>query len=102
MKLSLRKLVGVLERLLFPGYGSCYRCGRTFNFLTKYHFTEHRKGGCTPLCEACWSELTPIRRLPYYARVYITWVMSGGNSNISREYWNDLWVAISEAVMDGK
>lgn len=60
-------------RLVSPGYGCCYRCGMPWSF-TEYHVTHYGNGhGCFPLCEACWSELTPEQRWPFYERLLHDW-----------------------------
>jgi len=101
MKLFLRKLIGFIERLIFPGYGSCYRCGRTWN-VTKYHATNYTgERGCFPLCEVCWSELTPIQRLPYYHDMFSKWPSDGGY-HAGGMSWDEVRVAIEKAVLDGK
>ncbi len=81
-----RWLVGEVDRIAHPTTGYCLRCGRTWRCLgIKGHTTPfclvdaggictaplHEEGlrfhaGCFPLCEDCWSELTPEARLPYY------------------------------------
>jgi hypothetical protein len=100
MKLFFRRLVGMLAKPFSPGFGDCHRCGRTWN-IAKHHITEFGKGGCFPLCEACWSELTPIQRLPYYLKLFVGWVSHGGD-NLNGEYWDNVWDAIEKAVLDGK
>jgi hypothetical protein len=102
MKLFLRKLIGVIERLIFPTYGSCYRCGRTWN-VTKYHTTRYTHGiSCFPLCEACWRELTPTQRIPYYFTLFKKWLSYGTETHSNGMSWDETWDAILEAVMDGR
>ena len=77
------------------GYGRCYRCNLPWNIVgghcTRYFSTTwNHEGGCFPLCEKCWSELTPHERLPYYKKLY--------------DDWNDpdeIWEEIETAVMEG-
>jgi hypothetical protein len=33
--------------------------------------------GCFPLCENCWSALTPPERLPYYEQLLVSWEKYG-------------------------
>jgi len=64
----IRNAAGVIA-----GYGGCYRCGDTWNWKTA-HSTPYEEGrACFPLCEECWSELTPDERLPYYEELVAVW-----------------------------
>jgi hypothetical protein len=79
-------------RLLAPGFGWCGRCGRPWKFTT-YHSTAYRASrGCFPLCETCWSALTPVTRVPFYRRMWLDW------SHTSEVEWS----AIRRAVLEGK
>ena len=94
MNLMQRKICGVVARLVSPGYSSCYRCARPWT-VCKGHSTHYSEwSGCFPLCEECWSELTPETRLPFYQRLYTEWQRQG--------YSGDDWQAIERAVLDGK
>lgn len=85
-----------LERLLSPHLGRCYRCDRPWvtaatrtrgnvtrqlrhrRFLglvgVRGHSTWHSDGfACFPLCEGCWSSLTPEQRVPYYREMLADW-----------------------------
>lgn len=78
-----------------PGYGQCGRC-----FLawpdTKGHTTEYSEsGGCFPLCEDCWTELTPKERLPYYRQLWLSWHQWGPVTHVK-------WEDIEAAVLAGK
>lgn len=46
---------------------SCSNCGVTFDHVTRPHHTYHSEvlTSC-PLCEDCWSTLTPETRAPFY------------------------------------
>ena len=67
------------------GYGGCKRCHDTWDWkpehITNYcpHTSGSHKAGCSgcrglfPLCEECWSSLTPDGRLPYYTRLLDLW-----------------------------
>jgi hypothetical protein len=58
-----------LRRFLFPSYSWCGRCGRPWKGI-ECHATPYGNGrGVFPLCERCWSSLTPVDRLPYYERL---------------------------------
>lgn len=96
-----------IERALSPGIGTCYRCcrpwkcpaqrrigprtwqqqgyNRLFNLVgvdehsTPYgpHTRYGQMSGCFPLCERCWSNLTPETRLPYYEALIDKWITMG-------------------------
>lgn len=92
--LSARKAQANLTRLWPPsfGYGRCGRCDRPWN-IAKEHCTDaNERGGMFPLCEPCWQELTPEKRLPYYKELYDRW---GPRSHY-------IWQEIEKAVMEGK
>jgi hypothetical protein len=60
----------------FSTYGSCYRCGLSTRYMFQhpFHSTPYtRARSCFPLCEPCWSKLTPAQRLPYYERLMDKW-----------------------------
>ena len=96
-KLTLRKLQGKAARPLFPGFGTCYRCERPWP-ICKHHDTQYTEGsGCFPLCEDCWSELTPQERLPYYYQLWRSWVsLSDKKEDIVD------WQLIKTAILAGK
>jgi len=78
-----------------PGYSTCGRCGTPWNH-TQRHSTEYSETeGCFPLCEACWSELTPEQRLPYYVKMIFGWEQYGPVEQ-------EKVAAIREAVLAGK
>ena len=101
MNLFLRKMIGIICKVLLIGlgYGSCKRCGRTWN-ICKDHCTPYTEdefgGGCFPLCEECWSELLPEERLPYYIRLMDEW-QKGGSDKPGR-----IWETLRKNVIDGK
>jgi len=92
-----------------PGYGwNCARCGTNMYdagqiwHTTKFHFHEddpdepvHR--GCFVLCEPCFQSLTPAERLPYYRGLWDLWKREGDDIHTPED-----WIAISNAVMEGK
>jgi hypothetical protein len=55
--------------------------------------------GCFPLCESCWSELTPETRLPYYKELYESWLSFGEELKKDCE---GLYPLMEKAVLDGK
>lgn len=102
IKLLLRCIVGILSRLIFFNWGSCGRCKRTWP-ICEEHCTGYREsgGGCFPLCEQCWQELTPEQRLPYYHDLWISW-QSCGCPDKNGVPWNEEWKQMKTAVLAGK
>jgi hypothetical protein len=101
--LLLRKIAGFFARLIFPMYSACGRCGMTWN-VTKYHSTYVPVGrGLFPLCESCWKDLTPQDRLPYYRKLYESWlvpvILPDGTPYKGP---NMTWEEIETAVLAGK
>lgn len=90
--LRFREAEGITCRL-WPGtigYGSCARCGRTWNIcenhttdidapfpggatLNGHDVSDSVRWGIFVLCKECWRELTPIERLPYYEKHVRRW-----------------------------
>lgn len=56
-----RTITGIAQ-----GYGGCSRCGNTWNWKNGHSTPITVNSGLFPLCEECWSELTPETRLPFY------------------------------------
>lgn len=51
-------------------FGGCQRCGISWKWV-EGHTTKLPDGsGVFPLCELCWSSLTPQDRVPYYLRLW--------------------------------
>jgi hypothetical protein len=90
--------IGAISRMLTPHLGWCLRCQTTWAFVdghdtmysspvvgeleqvdeNTYQVVGGSPGnGCFPLCEACWSELTPETRWPFYERMLAKWEASG-------------------------
>jgi hypothetical protein len=94
----------MIERVLSPGIGYCYRCKRPWRidhrWGTPYHETryeyDNERRGCFPLCESCWTSLTPETRLPYYRRLYESWVAQTPSGY--EKYVVD-WPTLREAVL---
>lgn len=89
------------------GFGSCYRCGGTWNHVEEHTTYYNDHSGCFPLCKDCWEKLTPEQRLPYYAQLMGLWLSHP-------EFWSsdewgphfienlDKWPEIKAAVLAGK
>ncbi len=88
--LNVKSIVGRID-----GYSYCLRCYRTWN-VVKEHSTRYTMyNGCFPLCEDCWSKLTPEKRLYYYKKLFNKWKRNG--------YVDDsIWKDIEKAVLEGK
>lgn len=100
-----------IERALSPGVGTCYRCCRPWKcpaqrktgpgewqqlshdrFFGMVGVQEHstpygpqttygQLSGCFPLCEGCWSKLTPETRIPYYELLIEQWIAMGSEKS---------------------
>jgi hypothetical protein len=78
----------------------CLRCHTSFAF-SKAHPTTAESPHLpnvvvvAPLCRACWRDLAPWERLPYYQRLWL--VRRGPNPQENAL----LWAAIEAAVLAG-
>ena len=71
--MKLNTLKGKFLQFFAPGYSHCGRCKTPWKF-TKGHSTRYNGPfGCFPLCEKCWSKLTPLERLVYYKKLWLSW-----------------------------
>lgn len=84
--------IGKISKILTPSYSGCGRCDTTWAFVDYHNTFYTENNGMFPLCEKCWSELTPEQRLPYYYNLFIEW----DNRDFSE------FNLIRKAVMDGK
>jgi len=95
---------GIVEQQLYPGRGTCSRCGRPWGAV-EGHATWYTEGhGCFPLCEECWEELTPEQRLPYY-RQWIddsVWQSHLFGYPQYAEKTENMWPELKKAVLAGK
>lgn len=83
------------QRMMNPGRGVCLRCGAPWN-LKETHTTDHGDNrGCFPLCEECWSVLSPEERLPFYVQLMCVW-----SSEVEVDLSNIQ--SIVKAVLEGK
>jgi len=102
--LLFRKIAGFFARLIFPMYSACGRCGMPCN-VTKNHVTSVTEiSGIFPLCENCWKYLTPQDRLPYYRKLYESWLKTMPETlpDGSPAKLNMIWEEIEAAVLAGK
>jgi hypothetical protein len=58
-------------------------------------------GCCFPLCEECWSSMTPKQRLPYYERLWKDWETSHKKEHLPPLDQAD-WESMKESVLAGK
>jgi hypothetical protein len=72
--------------------GHCGKCKTIWSYVRGHVTSCDEHSGCTPLCELCWSELTPEERLPYYKKLYKEWKKND----------KALWKKIKNAVLEGK
>lgn len=79
---------------------ACSLCGKTTGGIGEHCTMYSPHQGCFPLCQDCWSKLTPSERLPYYRGLFDFWRSSDATGRQTAT--NGLWLAISNAVMEGK
>lgn len=89
---------GIRTKHLAPGYSSCFRCQTAWKFVDGHSTPITKNTGCFPLCEDCWSELTPDQRLPFYYVLFSQWEWSA--SQDGREFEKQ-WQDIEDAVLAG-
>lgn len=65
---------------------NCLRCNTPWGEHHNTMFTSNK--GVFPLCQKCWSKLSPEERLPYYERLVRRWMKE--------------IPVISKAVLEGK
>lgn len=96
-----------LSRVLAPHLSYCYRCRTSFwgpikneHHTTTYETREGGSSGCYPLCENCWSALTPKERMPFYDALVNEWMRQALSTQdaVSYDRERDL---IYQAVMAG-
>lgn len=75
-------------------WGTCYRCGGSWEFLP-HHTTEYNdRNGCFPLCETCWTDLTPETRLEFYRRLWVAWGQWPDPTTDRDEQWRQIEAAV--------
>lgn len=98
-----RRLAAFFGNVFCIGYSQCGCCKRAWPLVKVHHSTEYRRGrSMFPLCEACWKELTPLQRMPYYMKLIDSWEASSDGKNHNGQEYNDIRKAIFIAVLDGK
>lgn len=110
-RLLVRRLISVPQNIMNLRSSSCMRCWRPWG-MAKGHDTIYSDyqpvpnpnsspqseveiyaaRGCFPLCEACWNDLKPFERLPYYRKLWESWGSPQDRS----------WTQIEAAVHAGK
>lgn len=62
--------IGRISSWLSPGFSWCFRCKTNWDYVHG-HVTHFGDGsGSFPLCEKCWTGLTPTQRLPFYRQLF--------------------------------
>ena len=89
--------MGAASHRVAPGYGGCLRCHTSWGIVeghstTLYMHSTYYGGvvgcqGCFPLCEACWRDLSPAERLPYYQQLYACWQRDGVGDDVPFWKW---------------
>lgn len=88
--------LGSVTQLYFCNYGYCGRCKTTWNFCRSHSTAYCDWSGCFPLCELCWQELSIEERLPYYRRLWHSWMSCDGT-----ETTEETWKLMEQAVRNG-
>lgn len=95
----MNRRLGRWSQLLAPGYSFCRRCKTPWRFV-KWHDTSYGRGhGCLPLCQMCWSELTPEQRLPYYLELIASWHERYPHD--AGPTFDEEWAQVRDAVLRG-
>lgn len=103
IKLFARHVVAFLFNWIFAGYSNCGCCKRTWPLVRRHHATNYSNGRAMfPLCEACWKDLTPAQRMPYYMKLLDSWEESSNGEEHNGMSYNDIRKAIFTAVSEGK
>ena len=86
------RFINIMSMVFTPGYSWCLRCKGRWN-IVEIHSTQFTNSeGTFPLCEKCWSELTPETRMPYYEQLLISQGVTVGHAK---------WTQVHEAVLGG-
>ena len=96
-----RRILGVtgLSRFAARGCPWCPRCGTTWAHV-RGHLTYYTGGhSAYALCEPCWADLTPGRRLPYYRALLDGWKRE---APADADQLEADWPAIRDAVLAGR
>lgn len=80
-----------------PGYGHCLRCRTAWKFVEDHSTYFQAGSGCFPLCQLCWSELTPTARLPFY---YVLWRQWEWDADREGRDLFEQWDQIERAVLN--
>lgn len=88
-----------LAQWLSCGYGWCLRCKTPWNLVDDHETYYDISNGCFPLCEKCWTELTPRGRLPFYRELIESWYKD--RSLLNGVTFEDTWAAVQDAVLKG-
>lgn len=67
-----RKMRNAIGRA--QGFGDCLRCGDTWNWAESHSTPITDSRAMFPLCERCWSSLTPETRVRYYQDLWWRWL----------------------------
>ena len=60
------------------GYGWCYHCSRTWNYIKDKTISYSVSEGMFPLCEDCFDKLSPTEINPYIEQLVAEWVRQSG------------------------
>lgn len=103
-KAILYRCQSFIGTLLNPSYSCCRFCNRPWN-VCKWHDTPISEGqDCFPLCEDCWSVLSPEERLPYYEDLVNSWKQENDRKKRFVEpdgHYEAIWDSLKKNVLAG-
>lgn len=91
------KVPGTPESVL----GQCGNCKVSWKWVDGHSTMFTQSSGCFPLCEKCWSELTPEQRLPFYRELFDSNIASARKYNYPPPPESE-WELIKAAVLAGR
>lgn len=94
------RLPGIDQNAPIRAFGTCGRCDESWAYVEGHSTRYTEREGCFPLCEDCWSALTPEERLPYYREMWEDW-WQGAKREEHIADLNRKWPQIEKAVLQG-
>lgn len=87
-------------------HGRCYRCKMPWCLVDSHSTEDTYYSGLFPLCERCWRVLSPEKRVPFYRRLFDSWVKDDLNRKrrpgVSYPDLSEArWEAIERTVLAG-
>lgn len=66
--LFFRRILGLFSQIIYPSFGHCYRCGKTWNIAPEKSIYYSGNRGHFACCEKCYSEMTMEQKIKYYTK----------------------------------